>query len=218
MKPQQPIIRFTLILTALFIGLAACTRPAPRPEDVQITTVPQVTAVSPTQTPLVIVTTEAPTEGADPGEAAPGEGADGQATAVPVQEPTAAPTGPQTHVIQAGDTLSQLAVIYNVSVTDIVTANGLSSADDLEIGQVLTIPEPGTVVVSPTNVPPQEPTAAPGGGDTAVERTHIVQAGENLFRIGLQYGFTVDELAQYNNLANPNSLEVGQVIRIPPSE
>ena len=52
---------------------------------------------------------------------------------------------------------------------------------------------------------------------TTEERTHVVQAGENLFRIGLQYGFTVDELAAYNNIANPNVLDVGQVIKIPPS-
>ena len=43
-----------------------------------------------------------------------------------------------------------------------------------------------------------------------------MQAGENLYRIGLQYGFTVEELATYNNLANPNSLSVGQQIQIPP--
>ncbi len=79
--------------------------------------------------------------------------------------------------------------------------------------------------------PPEEtaePTATPeaatgndGTTDTTTptgERIHIVQTGENLFRIGLQYGFTYQELAAYNGIANPNAIEVGQEIRIPPSD
>jgi LysM repeat protein len=50
----------------------------------------------------------------------------------------------------------------------------------------------------------------------AEEQVHIVQAGDNLYRIGLRYGFTIQELVTYNNLANPDRLEIGQQIRIPP--
>ncbi|MFQ5576716.1 MAG: LysM peptidoglycan-binding domain-containing protein [Anaerolineae bacterium] len=46
-------------------------------------------------------------------------------------------------------------------------------------------------------------------------RVHIVQAGQNLFRIALQYGYDVDTLARYNNIANPNLIYVGQSIKIP---
>ena len=38
------------------------------------------------------------------------------------------------------------------------------------------------------------------------EIIHTVQAGENLFRIGLRYGFTIQELATYNGIANPDVL------------
>jgi LysM repeat protein len=58
-------------------------------------------------------------------------------------------------------------------------------------------------------VPPAQP-AQPG-----VEQTHVVQSGENLFRIGLSYGCSVLELSTYNGIANPNWISVGQVIRIP---
>lgn len=44
---------------------------------------------------------------------------------------------------------------------------------------------------------------------------HIVQPGENLFRIGLRYGYLWTVLAQYNGLTNPNRIFVGQVICIP---
>lgn len=66
-----------------------------------------------------------------------------------------------------------------------------------------------------------EPAPAEPVGETPAEptgeRIHVVRSGENLYRIGLQYGFTWQELATYNNLANPNSLDVGQEIRIPPT-
>ncbi len=71
---------------------------------------------------------------------------------------------------------------------------------------------------SPTPLPVVEPTAVPAVQPTAPatgERIHVVQAGENLFRIGLQYGFTAQELATYNNIPNVDRIYVGQEIRIP---
>jgi len=51
----------------------------------------------------------------------------------------------------------------------------------------------------------------------AMPETHTVAAGENLYRIGLQYGVSWVTLAQLNNLTNPNSITVGQVLRLPGS-
>jgi LysM repeat protein len=101
--------------------------------------------------------------------------------------------------------LFQIAQRYNVSVADIATANNIADVNSLAVGQSLVIPAAGSSTGAPTAVPP-----------TTGERTHVVQPGENLYRIGLRYGFTVNELASYNNIANPDRLEVGQVIRIPP--
>lgn len=39
---------------------------------------------------------------------------------------------------------------------------------------------------------------------------HVVQRGETLFRIALQYGVTVQELASLNDIRDPNSIFVGQ--------
>lgn len=50
---------------------------------------------------------------------------------------------------------------------------------------------------------------------TGEERIHVVQRGENLYRIGLQYGISWVVLAQYNNLPNASALTVGQELRIP---
>ena len=49
-------------------------------------------------------------------------------------------------------------------------------------------------------------------------RTHTVAAGDTLFNIAKQYlgdGNRYQELAKANNIANPDHIEVGQVITIP---
>lgn len=44
---------------------------------------------------------------------------------------------------------------------------------------------------------------------------HVVQRGETLFRIALNYGLTVDDLARVNSIVNPSSIMVGQRLLIP---
>lgn len=44
---------------------------------------------------------------------------------------------------------------------------------------------------------------------------HVVQRGENLFRIALSYGLTTDELAIANGITNADSIQVGQRLIIP---
>lgn len=69
----------------------------------------------------------------------------------------------------------------------------------------------------PTNAPPQ-PTATAAAEATVRPTTHIVQAGENLYRIGLQYGISYVALAEYNGISNADAVEVGQELQIPPAE
>lgn len=45
--------------------------------------------------------------------------------------------------------------------------------------------------------------------------THVVQSGENLFRIALRYGLTTDELAAANDITNSARILVGQTLIIP---
>ncbi len=47
------------------------------------------------------------------------------------------------------------------------------------------------------------------------QTTHVVQRGENLFRISLRYGTTVQAIVAANNIANPNLIFVGQTLIIP---
>ncbi len=132
------------------------------------------------------------------------------ATATPVPVPTAAPATTQgaagagsTYIVRWGDTLFSIAQRFGVTVDAIKQANGLTS-DFITVGQELTIP--GATIPQEPGVPPYEP-GRPG--------FHIVQPGENLFRIALRYNTTVECLAEANHIINPWFIYVGQELVIP---
>lgn len=62
-------------------------------------------------------------------------------------------------------------------------------------------------IVTPKPQPSPRPT----------ETTYVVKAGDTLSGIASRYGTTYQELARINNIANPNLIHVGQVIKIPTS-
>ncbi len=51
-------------------------------------------------------------------------------------------SGAEQYIVQAGDTLNQIAQRYNISVEAIAQASGLTNPNWLDVGQVLTIPVP----------------------------------------------------------------------------
>ena len=53
---------------------------------------------------------------------------------------------------------------------------------------------------------------------TTTEEVYTVKAGDTLSAIARNYGTTYQELAKYNNIANPNIIRIGQKIKIPKSK
>ncbi len=93
------------------------------------------------------------------------------------------------HVVQSGESLWKIASYYRVTVSSIVTANGLSSPGQLVIGQALVIP---------------------------IEATYYtVRSGDTLWKIAQTYGVTVQAILQYNPIPNPNSIRPGDLLLIP---
>jgi LysM repeat protein len=66
-----------------------------------------------------------------------------------------------------------------------------------------------TPTVSPTPIPPTV-TPTPSG------RSHTVQPGETLASIADDYGVSLEAIAELNGIADPNLIEVGQELLIPP--
>ena len=59
---------------------------------------------------------------------------------------------------------------------------------------------------------------APGSANGAATDEYTVQAGDTLLGIALQFDTTVEELLALNNLSDADTLDVGQVLRIPREE
>ena len=71
----------------------------------------------------------------------------------------------------------------------------------------------GAWPVKPKPSTPSTPAARPASGSG----TYIVQAGDYLGRIAKAHGTTWQDLAKLNALPDPNSIEVGQRLRVPGS-
>jgi len=67
------------------------------------------------------------------------------------------------------------------------------------------------LVITPVATPTPTPLAAP----TVPPVTYKVKDGDTLSGIAGMFGVTVDDIVRNNNIADPNSLSVGQVLTIP---
>lgn len=96
----------------------------------------------------------------------------------------------QTHTVEADDTLSGLAELYDVSVADLIEWNSLANPDVITPGQELK--------VKPLS-----------------ETFYIVQSGDTLSAIAARFSVTVGQIARANQLSNANTIAIGQKLIIP---
>jgi LysM repeat protein len=121
----------------------------------------------------------------------------GQRLVIPgAGEAVAAAVPDGMHIVQAGETLSAIALRYGVTTAALLQANSLASANLIYVGQSLTVPGAGAAA------------AAPAVG------SYTVQSGDTLSSIAAAHGTTVAALASLNGLANPSAIYVGQLLRI----
>ena len=110
------------------------------------------------------------------------------------------------HTAVPGDTLLAIAVRYDVTVTAIRQASGLTDADPLPVGRTLCIPGEAAAPSSRPRI-----ASAPL---TRGER-HVVKGGDTLSGIALHYGVPLEALVRSNYLTDIDLLPVGQVLCIP---
>ncbi len=154
------------------------------------------TAVAPTDTPEPTESPE-PTEAPQTGTPEPTEMSEAEASPEPTA--TSASGTPVTHIVQPGENLFRIALEYGLSYQALATANKIVNPNLIFVGQKLSIPQTGT--------PGTPPATTPG--------VHIVQPGENLFRIALKYNMVFTVLANANGLSYPYTIFVGQRLTIP---
>ncbi|MCX6019088.1 MAG: LysM peptidoglycan-binding domain-containing protein [Chloroflexi bacterium] len=123
----------------------------------------------------------------------------------PPMPPPGPPPGPAptcgtriTHIVRRGETLFSIARQYGTSVTAIVRTNRIADSRTVAVGRRL-------VIVACLADGPPAPRAM---------RRYVVQAGDNLFRIGLRFGVSAERLRVANRLPN-YIISPGQVLVIP---
>lgn len=112
--------------------------------------------------------------------------------------PYTAPDGSTSnvYVVQKGDSLYSIASRFGVTVNELKSANNLTS-NLLSIGQTLIIPS-----TTPEVTPP---------GEYII---YTVKSGDTLYKIANQYGVSVNDIIEFNQLPS-TSLSINQQILIP---
>jgi len=97
-----------------------------------------------------------------------------------------------TYIVQPGDTVSDIAALFNVSQGTILASNNLKKGSPLKVGQKL-------VILPVTGIP------------------HTVKKGDTLASIAKRYGGSPTEIANYNGVDDA-TLAVGDEIIVPNGE
>ena len=157
--------------------------------------------------------------------------------------PRDAVSGGSTIDVVPGDTLYGLAKRHNVSISELMSANGLQGPM-IKPGQKLVVPSPERR--SPARrremvatAPPPVPAPLPPGREPAerIERppqveptpravqtsqapsdwtgTHTITARDSLYAISKRYGAKVADLQAVNGITDPGRLRAGTVLKVP---
>ena len=110
--------------------------------------------------------------------------------------------GTTTIIIKYGDTLSQLALEYNTTVRRLVELNNIENPNLIYAGETLIVPS-------------GETSSDTDGNSTSGQTIYIVQRGDTLNQIAMNFGTTARAIAVENNIRNINLIYVGQKLIIP---
>lgn len=109
-------------------------------------------------------------------------------------------TGDIIYTVQRGNTLSQIARAYNVSIEHIVELNNIENPNLIYPGQKLRITESNVTDLAPV--------------DNTIQVYYVVKQGDTLYGIARRFGITLNKILQYNAIQNPNLIYPGQTIKI----
>ncbi|MCH8156798.1 MAG: LysM peptidoglycan-binding domain-containing protein [Nitrospinae bacterium] len=116
------------------------------------------------------------------------------------------------YTVRRGDTLSEVARRFRVSVEKLYRYNNLSHRNKIYIGQVLRLPGRGTVQAPRVRMAKASPSRKKYTGETMDYR---VRRNDNLTKIARRFDTNVRELSRLNGIRNPNRLYPGQSLKVP---
>ena len=186
------IFSVILVLGGIFLSLAETLPTAATPTQIPPTLPLNLPSPTATQTLSTLTATETTT--AFPSATA--------SSTFPAPTSCTPPPGWVRIITTTSDTVYSLAQRYKTSAESLGTANCLASFD-LPAGYAMYVPPVPTVTIVPCGHP------------AGWVRTHIVQAGDNLYRIALSYGLTYPQLQRANCMGSSTTIYAGQRLWVP---
>lgn len=126
-------------------------------------------------------------------------------TLAPTFTPT--PSGPITYIVEPGDTLSSIAEQFGVEVVLLMALNNITDPNQLFVNTEIIIP--ASEAQLPTKTPLPE-NLFPG---QKIE--YQIQTGDTLETIAAQFNSTAEAIAELNEIEDPNTIFIGQIILVP---
>jgi LysM repeat protein len=153
---------------------------------------------------------------AEAAAAAPAPAAPAPAPAAPAPAAPAAPAATTTYTVVARDTLSGIASRFGTTTRNLMSINGITNANLLRIGQVLTIVAGAAAPAAPAPAPATPAPAAPAPAAPSASGTssYTVVARDTLSGIASRFGTTTRNLMSLNSITNPNSIRIGQILTV----
>ena len=137
----------------------------------------------------------------------------------------------QEHKVRRGDTLSQIAAEYRVSLAALMRVNGFTGRDMLRVGQMIKLPTEAvggatvaaaaasatvTAVVARAEPAPRK-APAPVVTTTTDDgvRAYVVRSGDSIERIARKTGVDANALLAANSIRDKNLIFAGQTLTLP---
>src|SRR5215207_6343630 len=127
-------------------------------------------------------------------------------TAQPNGTPANAPAAGGSYIVKTGDSLGRIASKHGVSLSALLSVNGMTAKSLILPGQTITLPAGATTTAQPNGTPANAPAA---GG------SYIVKAGDSLGRIASRHGVSLSALLSLNGMTAKSLILPGQTITLP---
>ena len=129
-------------------------------------------------------------------------------TSTPVPTPTPTPLPPRAHSVEQGETMSDIAELYGITVDEILALNPDVDPELIRANEVLLIP-----AATPGPGTPQRGAATTTQDGFLI---HVVESGETLIAIAEEYDVPVSLIQTANDLSpEDETIRAGQSLIIP---
>ncbi len=212
LAPRPPASGSGVVATIHFRGLSAGTSPirftgvklaSPEGDAIAVTlqegnivvgNAPVPTTPADTPSPTMTMAPTTPADTPAPTSASPTQPPAPTSTPAPAS-PVAQPTTSECaalYVVRTKDTAFSIARRFGLSLDSLAAANGLASASEIKIGQLLVLP------------------GVPGPSSAS----HLVHPSDTLYSIARRYGTSVETIAALNQLPHPWHAPLGRTLAL----